>query len=136
MSLVVSPLTSLIEDQVQNLNEHNIKATPIYGNSTPVHMKGTYTYQRSICFKLKWLQIFTSNSWENSFYKILRLSLANNLFIQIYHINHIDIKDGKSVVVLATPEAVLSKQWRSTILEARKYICMVAYDEAHCISEW
>ncbi|XP_076094771.1 ATP-dependent DNA helicase RecQ-like [Mytilus galloprovincialis] len=47
------------------------------------------------------------------------------------------IKDGLARILFASPEAILVKFWRDVITDAYKdRICVVAYDEAHCISEW
>ena len=39
-------------------------------------------------------------------------------------------------VRFAPPEAVLKKYWRDALQTFKEQICVVAYDEARCISEW
>ncbi|KAK6184457.1 hypothetical protein SNE40_006925 [Patella caerulea] len=49
-----------------------------------------------------------------------------------------DIHDGKYSVIFTSPEALVTKTWRSLFLtkEYRERICLFCCDEAHCISEW
>ncbi|XP_048755624.2 bifunctional 3'-5' exonuclease/ATP-dependent helicase WRN-like [Ostrea edulis] len=48
-----------------------------------------------------------------------------------------EIKNGDATVLLASPEAIISKHWLRVLQDVYKdNIALVAYDEAHCISEW
>ena len=45
--------------------------------------------------------------------------------------------DGKSQVILITPEKALDTAWMKRLLKYYKERCIaVAFDEAHLISEW
>ncbi|CAC5398329.1 recQ [Mytilus coruscus] len=88
-SLVISPLKTLMKDQISSLREHNI---PAYG--------------------------------------LLEGAEKEDLAVTC-------IKDGLASILFASPEVILVKFWRDVITEVYKdRICVVAYDEAHCISEW
>ncbi|KAH3793131.1 hypothetical protein DPMN_146636 [Dreissena polymorpha] len=41
-------------------------------------------------------------------------------------------------VLFATPEALRSPTWRKLILspEMKERLCLLAVDEAHCVSQW
>jgi hypothetical protein len=47
-----------------------------------------------------------------------------------------EFRNGLCTVLFAPPEAVLKKCWRDALQTFKEQICVVAYDEAHCISEW
>ncbi|XP_041378229.1 ATP-dependent DNA helicase Q-like 3 isoform X2 [Gigantopelta aegis] len=48
-----------------------------------------------------------------------------------------DIKQRKSTVLFSSPEAITSKYLKNIVQEVYgKKLCVIAYDEAHCISEW
>ncbi|KAL5011615.1 hypothetical protein ScPMuIL_010166 [Solemya velum] len=47
------------------------------------------------------------------------------------------IKDGTATVLMASPESVITRHWKELIRDTYgDKLCVVAYDEAHCISEW
>ncbi|KAK3611121.1 hypothetical protein CHS0354_007380 [Potamilus streckersoni] len=47
------------------------------------------------------------------------------------------IKSGCATVLIASPEAIVTRHWKDVLDHAYKEkLCMVAYDEAHCISKW
>lgn len=47
------------------------------------------------------------------------------------------IKAGRASVLLASPESALTKHWKVMLTDVYKdTLCMVTYDEAHCVSEW
>jgi superfamily II DNA helicase RecQ len=41
-------------------------------------------------------------------------------------------------MVFTTPEALQNKNWRKILLDEnfKKRLCLIACDEAHCISDW
>ncbi|XP_062593621.1 probable ATP-dependent DNA helicase RecQ [Saccostrea cucullata] len=88
ISVVVSPLKSLMADQVNSLTEMGVRALAI------------------------------SPEMQHDTYK--------------------DIKQGKYSIVFISPESATSKFWRDIFLsdDFQKRICLLACDEAHCISEW
>ena len=53
---------------------------------------------------------------------------------------YIAILEGESSRIFTSPEAVLSldQQWRGMLRTDlfRKHICLLAFDEAHCITNW
>ncbi|KAL5007298.1 hypothetical protein ScPMuIL_016104 [Solemya velum] len=86
-SLVISPLKSLMQDQVQALRKHNISAYAIHEGMEKTDISA--------------------------------------------------IKDGTATVLMASPESVITRHWKELIRDTYgDKLCVVAYDEAHCISEW
>lgn len=48
-----------------------------------------------------------------------------------------EIKNGDATVLFVSPKAIISKHWLRVLQDVNKEnIALVAYDEAHCISEW
>ncbi|KAL3854925.1 hypothetical protein ACJMK2_014160, partial [Sinanodonta woodiana] len=44
---------------------------------------------------------------------------------------------GCATVLIASPEAIITRHWKAVLDNTyRERLCMVAYDEAHCISVW
>ena len=88
LCLVVSPLISLMKDQVENLNNRNIKAVAIFSGMS---RKQTYN-ELDRC--------------ANGYYKFLYVS----------------------------PERLKTNEFRMRLGGLK--ICLLAIDEAHCISQW
>ncbi|WAR31107.1 RECQ-like protein [Mya arenaria] len=53
-------------------------------------------------------------------------------------INVKDIASADVSVIFVTPEALIRNQWRDLLLDSKfqKRLCLLACDEAHCVSEW
>jgi superfamily II DNA helicase RecQ len=49
---------------------------------------------------------------------------------------NLGIKRGDMSVILASPEAMEKGQWLEIMREYAERICLLAFDEVHCLSEW
>ena len=47
-----------------------------------------------------------------------------------------EVRCGIPSVVYMSPEAALSDRWMDWIRQHRKKICLLAFDEGHCIVDW
>ncbi|KAL3889911.1 hypothetical protein ACJMK2_002230 [Sinanodonta woodiana] len=49
-----------------------------------------------------------------------------------------DIKDGNIDVILDSPEAIMKKEWLQIVHQEPLWsqLCLLVFDEAHCISQW
>ncbi|XP_069114681.1 uncharacterized protein [Argopecten irradians] len=48
-----------------------------------------------------------------------------------------DVKDSDPSIIFASPEAAILPKWTRILREhLQKRICLLAFDEAHCISSW
>jgi len=58
-------------------------------------------------------------------------------FISHLHV-HPDVQDGKYSVLFTSPESITKPFWRKMLLETTytEQLCLLCFDEAHCISEW
>ncbi|XP_060580153.1 uncharacterized protein LOC132736957 [Ruditapes philippinarum] len=50
----------------------------------------------------------------------------------------VDLCKADASIVFTTPEALQNKNWRKILLDEnfKKRLCLIACDEAHCISDW
>lgn len=88
VTLVISPLISLMQDQVMNLKETGVEA---------VFLNSSLSYQAS----------------QKAKEKILK---------------------GKVKIVYVSPEGILSLHMADFFAQVK--ICLIAIDEAHCVSQW
>src|SRR5665648_394412 len=86
-TIVVSPLISLMEDQVLQLNTLGIPAVALHSNTSD------------------------SSSWQRA-------------------------EQGEFALVYLSPERLLSWLDKIETMMQNRLICMIALDEAHCVSEW
>ena len=47
----------------------------------------------------------------------------------------VDIETGKCHLIFASPEAITTRWW-NWIKRARSEVCLLAIDEAHCLTKW
>lgn len=66
-----------------------------------------------------------------------KIFLDLHLYVDVYFL-FTGIKDGMFSVLFMSPESVRSKLLRDIFLSGsmQKRVCLLAGDEAHCISEW
>lgn len=64
-------------------------------------------------------------------------NIIKNIVLWYFNVLDTEIKNGDATVLFASPDAIISKHWLRVLQDVYKEnITLVAYDEAHCISEW
>lgn len=117
ITLVVSPLTSLMQDQVMTLCEKGIKACFL-------NCEGTH----GSTYKLRGEEENDSDDDQDK--TDVHVSCSTSL---------IDLQRGAYNIIYAHPETLLNNKNISSMLRSKLYkqrVCAVVIDEVHMMSEW
>ena len=113
--IVVSPLNSLISDQIQRLNLRGIRASAI-GVKDARHKRGH--------------ELDEDDTEQN---------IQDTKDIDFWLCEEQKLCDGQYHIVFAHPESFISSKYGRDLLLSKKYtenVVAIVVDEAHCILDW
>ena len=116
--IVVSPLNSLISDQISRLQRSGIRASIVNVNKEP---KPEFSSDEELDD--------TADDTDSD----------TNVKIDFGLCEEQKLRSGHYQVIFAHPEAVVSSKYGRELLLSKTYqenVCAVVVDEAHCIVEW